>query len=138
MSLDIDEAYHQALQKLKTQYGRTYQTGELLIQEGQKDPSIFFIVSGLVEVFLGPLDKRDVLWTLDAGEILGEMGILDQLPRTASAQALTPCEVVRLDKDTFYHLISRYPALALKIIQLMGGRMRKMDAQYKIRTGYRR
>ena len=136
--MNIDDAYLKALDKLKAQYGHTYQTGEILIQEGERDPHILFIVSGLVEVFLGHNQKRDVLWTLEGGEILGEMSLLDQLPRTASAQALTDCEVIKLDKNTFYHLVSRYPSLAVKIIQLMGGRMRKMDAQYKIRTGYRR
>lgn len=136
--MNLDTAYTEALEKLKLKYGKTYQIGELLTQEGERDPHILFIVSGLVEVFLGPLDKRDVLWTLNGGEILGEMSIFDQLPRTASAQALTPCEVVCLDKETFFQLVSRYPSLSLKIIQLMGERMRKMDAQYKIRTGYRR
>jgi CRP-like cAMP-binding protein len=136
--MNIDEAYTQALTKLKEKYGKTYDTGEIIMQEGERDPHIMFIVSGLVEVFLGGGNNRDVLWTLEGGEILGEMSLLDQLPRTASAQALTPCEMVRLDKESFYHLVSRYPALSIKVIQLMGTRMRKMDAQYKIRTGYRR
>ena len=136
--MNVDEAYTQALEKLKEKYGKTYETGEMIMLEGERDPHIMFIVSGRVEVFLGSGNSRDVLWTLEGGEILGEMSLLDQLPRTASAQALTPCEVVRLDKESFYHLVSRYPSLSIKVIQLMGTRMRKMDAQYKIRTGYRR
>lgn len=136
--MNIDDAYIQALEKLKEKYGKTYQIGEIIMQEGERDPHILFILSGLIEVFLGAGSNRDVLWTLEGGEILGEMSLLDQLPRTASAQALTLCEVIKLDKETFYHLVSRYPALSIKIIQLMGTRMRKMDAQYKIRTGYRR
>ncbi len=136
--MNIDEAYTKALEKLKEKYGKTYDTGDIIMQEGERDPHILFIVSGLIEVFLGAGSNRDVLWTLEGGEILGEMSLLDQLPRTASAQALTSCEVIQLDKESFYHLVSRYPALAIKIIQLMGTRMRKMDAQYKIRTGYRR
>lgn len=136
--MNIDEAYTQALEKLKEQYGKTYETGEIIIQEGGRNPHILFIVSGLIEIFLGTGNNRDVLWTLEGGEILGEMSLLDQLPNNASAQALTPCEVVELDKESFYRLVSRYPALAIKVIQMMGTRMRKMDAQYKIRTGYRR
>ncbi len=136
--MNVEEAYSKALERLKPQYGKIFQTGELLIREGEKDPHVFFIVSGLVEIFLGEGDKRDVLWTLEAGQILGEMSLLDNLPRTASARAMNDCEVVMLDAETFYHLISRYPSLSLKVIQLMGKRMRKMDAQYKVRTGYRR
>jgi len=119
-------------------YGQNYRTGDRLIQEGSKDPRIFFLVSGMVNVFIGEEPNKDSLRLLEEGDILGEMALLDNLPRTASAEALTDAQAIVMNKEQFAHLIQKYPILAMKIIELMGMRMRKMDAQFKNVKHYQR
>lgn len=128
--------YKKALEVLAQSHGRTYQAQARIFSEGDPGTEIFFIVSGEVNVFIGSGYSRRDLWTLTEGDIFGEMTLLDQLPRTASVTALKKTVLVTFERDGFIHLMSKYPILALKVIELMGNRMRKLDTQFKIESGY--
>lgn len=134
---DEDKIYRKALEALSKTYGRTYQTRETIFTEGDTGKEIFFIVSGAVCVYLGRGDKRKNLLNLWAGDIFGEMALLDQQPRSASVEASLQTVVLSFERQAFNHLIGNYPILAQKVIELMGRRMRSMDQQYKTDTGYR-
>ncbi|MGE3728847.1 MAG: Crp/Fnr family transcriptional regulator [Candidatus Sericytochromatia bacterium] len=129
-------AYHKALAILGQQHGRIYELHDRIFSEGEPGDKVYFIVSGSVNVFIGGGMNRRELWTLVPGDIFGEMALLDQLERTASVEAGSRTHVVALDRDRFNHLIGKHPILAQKVIELMGQRMRKMDAQFKIECGY--
>jgi len=131
-----NEAYRSALAFLGQQHGRIYELHNRIFSEGEPGDKVYFIVSGTVNVFIGSGMNRRELWTLNPGDIFGEMALLDQLERTASVEAGSRTHVVALDRDMFNHLIGKYPILAQKVIELMGQRMRKMDAQFKIESGY--
>jgi len=129
--MDKETVYLNALKCLIPLYGQNYRTGDRIIQEGAKDPRIFFIVSGMVNIFIGEEPNKDSLRLLEEGEIFGEMALLDNLLRTASAEALTDTKAIVMNKEQFSHLIQKYPVLAMKIIEMMGMRMRKIDVLYK-------
>ena len=131
-----DKAYRQALEILGVSYGRTYKSKEAIFAEGDPGQEVFFIVSGAVKIYIGTGTSRRDLWTLWAGEIFGEMALLDQLERTASVETALETKVVALDRDVFNRLIGKYPIVAQKVIELMGKRMRKMDKQFKLESGY--
>lgn len=131
-----DIAYKKALEILAQTHGRTYATHDRIFTEGEPGKEIFFIVSGAVNVFIGSGYARRDLWTLVEGDIFGEMTLLDELPRTASVQAIKKTQLVAMERETFVHLMNKYPILSLKVIELMGNRMRKMDTQFKIESGY--
>ena len=69
----------------RTEFQTTYDTGEYIFVEGDAGDCAYIIESGTVEISLGNDDGKLVLATLNKGEILGEMAIIDGLPRTASA-----------------------------------------------------
>ena len=77
----------------RTEFQTTYDTGEYIFVEGDAGDCAYIIESGTVEISLGNDDGKLVLATLNKGEILGEMAIIDGLPRTASARAVVPTEV---------------------------------------------
>ena len=82
-------------------YRRVLQAGEVLFQEGDAGDSAFVIESGQLEVSRGQGAEREVLALLGPGEMLGEMSLLDHLPRSASAAARQP---TRLRAITGEHL----------------------------------
>lgn len=131
-----EKNYRKALSILFETHGRTYKTKQTIFAEGDPGQAVFFIVSGAVTVYLGKGRKRRNLWTLWAGDIFGEMALLDQLERTASIEAALETKVVVLDRDSFNQLIGKYPIIAQKVIELMGKRMRQMDSQFKQESGY--
>lgn len=134
----LDDTYQKALALLAAEHSVDFDAGEIILYEGNKGSSVYFIVQGMVNVYIGQGESRKHLWVLSQGDIFGEMALLDSLPRTASVEAETDVELLVLERDVFYNLIGKYPALAVKVIQLMGKRMRKMDAKFKVQSGYKK
>lgn len=135
--LEEERQYRESLAILSEIAGRSYASGERIVSEGEPGTEIYFVVSGSVAVFLGQGESRRDLLSLCSGDIFGEMALLDQLPRSASVEAREPSRLVRFDRRLFYHLVGEYPILAKRVIELMGRRMRRMDSQYKLESGYR-
>lgn len=132
-----DKLYRKALEALSKTYGRTFKTRDTIFSEGDTGKEVFFIVSGAVCVYLGRGDNRKNLLNLWAGDIFGEMALLDKQPRSASVEASLQTVVLAFEREAFNHLIGNYPILAQKVIELMGRRMRTMDQQHKAEIGYR-
>lgn len=82
-------------------YRRVLEAGETLFKEGDPGDSAFVIENGQLEVFRGADGEREVLALLGPGEMIGEMSLLDRLPRSASATARQP---TRLRAITSEHL----------------------------------
>jgi len=89
---------------------RSYAAGVTVIRKGEAGDSMFFIVTGEVEVRLGPRTKA-----LRDGDFFGEMALLDRRPRSADAATLTPCTVLVLNVADFYQLVGQQPALIAAI-----------------------
>lgn len=134
--MDIEAEYNLSLKSLFMHYGKTFAPGTRIIQEGEQGSEIYFLLDGLASVFFGEDPKEHVLWHMQAGDFVGEMALLDNLPRSASVEILEETRAVVLDRDTFYQLVSDHPALSIRIIRTMGMRMRKLDAKYKRYLGY--
>ena len=89
---------------------RSYPADATVIRHGAAGDSMFFIVSGKVEVRIGPRTK-----TLSDGDFFGEMALLDRKPRSADVVTVTPCTVLVLNVADFYQLAGRQPALIAAI-----------------------
>jgi voltage-gated potassium channel len=89
---------------------RNFPAGATVIHKGAAGNSMFFIVTGEVEVRLGSRTK-----TLGDGDFFGEMALLDRKPRSADVVTLTPCTVLVLDVADFYQLAGQQPALVAAI-----------------------
>lgn len=133
----LDEAYFKALQELFPRYGVTLPAGTRFIQEGDTDTRVYFLLTGLAAVFISEAPDDHMLWMLEAGDFVGELAMLDHLPRSASVETIEESHLVVLNQELFAGLISSYPALAMKVIRTMGKRMRKLDARYKLHLGYK-
>lgn len=79
---------------------RTFFPGALLIQEGAVGDTAYMIVSGTCRAFRTVGDRKEVLATMDIGEVFGEMALLLDEPRAASVEAVTEVTVLVLDKNT--------------------------------------
>lgn len=89
---------------------RSFPPGMTVIRKGAAGESMYFLVSGEVEVQLGTQVK-----SLREGEFFGEMALLDRKPRTADVVTVTPCTVLVLDVADFYQLAGHQPALIAAI-----------------------
>lgn len=126
-----ERLYHENLAILAEIAGRTYDAGEQIFRAGEPGLELYFIVRGEVQVYLGSEADLRELMRLGAGEVFGEMALINHVPRTASVKALAETRALALDSKLFYQLVGEYPILAKKVIELMGRRMITMAMQFK-------
>ena len=82
-----------------TEFQTTFDTDEYIFLEGDTGDCAYIIDSGMVEISLDKDERKLVMATLTKGEVLGEMAIIDRLPRTASARAVVPTVVTAIPLD---------------------------------------
>ncbi|OGV41916.1 MAG: hypothetical protein A2X46_17845 [Lentisphaerae bacterium GWF2_57_35] len=99
---------------------RKYQRGDFIIHEGQTGSSFFLVISGRVEVRKNLGDgKHRKLVELGACDLLGEVGFLGVIFRSASVVALSQAVLVEFERDAFDRLVQDEPMLGLKVYRGM-------------------
>jgi CRP/FNR family cyclic AMP-dependent transcriptional regulator len=102
-----------------------FPAGQVLFNYGDPGDSLYVIRSGEVEVFFkDDTGERIVLETAKAGEVFGELSLLDGGPRTASVVAIQDLEALRVDRANLDHFLQRHPSATLDLLAAMGRRLR--------------
>src|ERR1700737_5668512 len=103
----------------------TLKRGAAIFSKGDPGNSLFAVISGTVKISISSPDGRSAILNLiGAGEIFGEVALLDGLARTADATANTNCEIYVIDRREFLPFVRSQPALAMKFIELLCMRLR--------------
>lgn len=104
----------------------------VVFQEGETGDFLLIILSGKVKVFLSGSDGKEFILTiLGSGNYFGEMAILEAAPRSATVMTVEPCEFLVLNTKDLSDLLSKYPAIALKILKNLSQRLRKTNEQIR-------
>jgi CRP/FNR family transcriptional regulator, cyclic AMP receptor protein len=99
--------------------------GETLFQKGDPGDRLFGVLSGRVKVHTTSPDGKDVTLNLfKEGQFFGEIALLDELPRTADAMAMAPCELMVIHRRDFIPVVESEGKLAMHIIHLLCQRVR--------------
>lgn len=117
-----------ALQRLAMgMRSRRFRRGEVIFHIGDPGDALFVIVSGDVKISL-PSDTGDeaILTTLRAGDVFGELALLDGAPRSASATAVSPTETVVLPRQRFRELIATEAAVRDALLASIAGELRRL------------
>ena len=101
----------------------TMTEGSLIIDQGQTGREAFIILSGDVTI------KRSgrKIAVLGAGDVVGELSLLDHGPRTASAICATDCTLLVIDQRRFVSVLNDVPSIAYKLMGVLASRIRQMD-----------
>ena len=115
--------------------GKVYQDGEIIVRQGDPGDSMFVVQAGQVQV----LAERDGVETLlnvaQEGELLGEMAIFDQKPRSATLRAMGKTKILTIDKKNFMRRINEDPTIAFRIVETMSQRVRELsDEVVRLKT----
>jgi len=114
---------------------RALTAGETLFHAGEPGESLYVVRSGEVELFIKDTAGQKIpLAVVRAGEVFGELALLDRSPRTATAIALAECELLELDRDDLLLLFRKSPAAALRLLAAMGHMTRKADELLRTRV----
>lgn len=105
----------------------TFDAGDVIFRQGDEGSSLFIIEEGAVEIAYGEGSARVILATLYGGQYFGELSLFDGAPRSATATAVKPSCLIRLDRDDLRDFVNKNPAAALRIIEEMSERLRQTN-----------
>lgn len=104
-----------------------FRRGDLVFQQGKPSDTVGLIQRGRVEVLRDVDGEYMVLGHLGAGEFVGEMGVLEDRPRSATVRAVIDTEIEFADREAFLQRISEDPERARQLLVRLSARLRATD-----------
>lgn len=108
---------------------RRYADGELICREGESSSEMFVVQRGCVRIFKSTARGELELSTLSKGDFFGEMSVLENLPRDASAQAQGEAEVLVMTSGALLVRLRRDPTFSFELLRRLSGRVRTLNAR---------
>ena len=104
---------------------RSFAAGQMVFSEGEPGAVMYVVKEGEVDIRV----RGKAVETVGPGGIIGEMALIDQQPRSATAVARTACQLVPINEERFQFLVQQTPYFALDVMRMVVQRLRKMDAE---------
>jgi CRP/FNR family transcriptional regulator, cyclic AMP receptor protein len=117
---------------LFSRFGKEFPAGSRLFQEGEAGTEMYVVQSGKVSITKSVGDTTKVLAILGPGEFFGEMSILNQKPRTATAVVVEDAKLLVIDAQTFEAMVTGNTEIALRLIKRLAKRLDSADTLISI------
>lgn len=109
----------------------TYGEGQELFHQGDNADAAYLIIAGTVDVMVdspkGPLTVAQ----LGTNEFVGDIGILCDVPRTATVRAATELTTLKITKELFFRMIIDFPAMGVEIMRVLAHRLEQTTVQLR-------
>ena len=107
---------------------RSAARGTTIMAGGDATDSLYIVLSGRLKVMMSDSDGKEVILTiLGPGEFFGEMGLIDDEPRSASVVTIEPCELLSIAKRDFKKCIAESHEMAMHVMRGLVRRLREAD-----------
>lgn len=116
-------------QRLFFRYGKEVPKGTILFRENEPGKEMYIIQSGRVKISKKIRDIEKTLVILGNGEFFGEMSILNNKPRSATAEIVEDAKLLVIDPQTFETMVRNNIEIALRIIKNLAARLQEADHQ---------
>ncbi len=112
----------------------TFQKGDVIFCEYEPGDNFYLIQAGRVQIvkIMGEIEKNIAI--LNPGEVFGEMAILEEAPRSATAIALDPISALEFNRENFGILMQGNPQIALTLLKLFTNRIHDQKRKFLILT----
>src|SRR5207302_6370528 len=100
-----------------------YDPGKVLCRQGDQADAAFLIIEGEADIIIDTPTGPITVATLGSNDIVGEMGILGDVPRNATVQAKTRLVALRIAKDPFMRMVREFPTMAVSIMRELAHRL---------------
>lgn len=125
-NLDSEDASELANRLVPRRFG----AGQVIFHLGDPGGLLYILSRGKVKIsYTTPEGQEVVLAILGPGDFFGELALLDDSPRSATAESLEPTETLTLHRDDFIHYITENPAFALHVLQTLAQHIRRLNSQ---------
>lgn len=123
--MDISEGLFQ-------KYGKEFRPGQMIFCEWEPGNSLFIIIKGKVKIVKVFGKTQKTLDIMEEGSIFGEMALLEEEPRSASAIAITEVKVLEFNKESFTQLIQKHPQMVYNLLVIFAKRI--YDAKRRLKN----
>lgn len=101
--------------------------GEVVFCENETGDTMYIVVSGRIAIVKGDLDAPTVIDFRGAGEIFGEMALLEDQPRSATIIAIDDLHLLTINRQNFRDLLEKMPSVSFRIMRTLSARLRRSD-----------
>jgi CRP-like cAMP-binding protein len=109
----------------------TYKPGQVLFKEGERGDAAYIVLKGTADIIItsdsGPLRVA----SLSDNEIIGEIAILCDIPRTATVQAATELTTLKITTELFFRMLMDFPEMGVEIMRVLAHRLEQTTAQLR-------
>lgn len=98
----------------------SFAAGKPIVQAGDAGETMYVVMEGETEILDGPL----ILEVAGPGSIVGELALIDDVPRSATVVAKTDCRLVPVDRKRFEYMVQETPYFALAVMKVLADRLR--------------
>ena len=106
---------------------KSYPEGTPIFRQGDPGNAAYIVQTGKVEIWVTENDEKKVLGVIGAGGIFGEMALIDQSPRMASATAVEPSVCIAVPDQVFQQKIANADAFIVALLRIFCNNIRSMQ-----------
>jgi CRP/FNR family cyclic AMP-dependent transcriptional regulator len=114
-------------EELFKEHGQEYPAGSVIFSEGDPGQAVYFVQRGAVQIAKSVGDRSKVLAKLTVGDFFGEMALISERPRSATATAIEECQLAVLGKEPFFKLLRNSYEITLRIVEQLAARLAEAD-----------
>ncbi len=109
----------------------TYGGGQDLVVQGDIGDSAYIIVAGTADIIVQTPDGPLTVASVGKNDIIGEIAILCDVPRTATVRATSELTTLRITKELFFQLVNEFPQMAVEIMRELASRLDRTTTQLR-------
>jgi CRP-like cAMP-binding protein len=117
---------------LFARFGREFLAGDVLFREGERGEVMYVVQSGVVQISKRVGDQQRPIAMLGRGEFLGEMAILNDKPRTATATVVEDASCLVIDAATLEQMIANSTEIAVRLVKKLARRLDSADEMIQL------
>lgn len=109
----------------------TYKPGQVLFKQGERGDAAFIVLKGTADVLINAANGPLKVASLSENEIIGEIAILCDIPRTATVEAATELTTLRITAELFFRMLMDFPEMGVEVMRVLAHRLEQTTAQLR-------
>ena len=109
----------------------TYKPGQVLFKEGEQGDAAYIVLKGTADILIDGNGEPMRVASLSENEIIGEIAILCDIPRTATVQAATELTTLKITTDLFFRMLMDFPEMGVEVMRVLAHPLEQTTAQLR-------
>jgi len=107
----------------------TYDPGQIMVREGDAADAVYVLIEGAVEITISSPKGPIVVNTIGRHEVIGEIAIFGDVPRTATVTATARVDALKISKALFINIVRQSPDAAIELLRILSTRLANTTRQ---------